>query len=245
MGLGLGLKSCVAVYLVELVRLLLQYKWGTIFRSEWFWRMEEVTKRNNKGAWMREIEKCLRRFDASLEWFLERVNLRDEEMNTIRQNGEMEVGEKNERMRMKLKSIDEVLEEVSVLIDTHFYNEYEGTESTCFLKKVVSNQSLIDTRLKMTWRSLNCSPKTMKVIRKIQENRLCVEKRKELITKQRAETVCWCSKSRLPLNSKHVISCCKKVNGEITALHDIVVNILLNNTLVQRGLMPMNRSGRI
>ena len=36
--MGMGLKSSVAVYLLELVRLLLQYKWGTIFRSEWFWR---------------------------------------------------------------------------------------------------------------------------------------------------------------------------------------------------------------
>ena len=34
--MGMGLKSSVAVNLLELVRLLLQYKWGTIFRSEWF-----------------------------------------------------------------------------------------------------------------------------------------------------------------------------------------------------------------
>ena len=54
--MGMGLKSCVAVYLLELVRLLLQYKWGTIFLSEWFWRVEETTKRNGKGAWLREIE---------------------------------------------------------------------------------------------------------------------------------------------------------------------------------------------
>ena len=31
--IGMGLKSCVAVHLLELVRLLLQYKWGIIFRS--------------------------------------------------------------------------------------------------------------------------------------------------------------------------------------------------------------------
>ena len=61
---GMGLKSSVAVYLLELVRLLLQYKWGTIFKGEWFWRMEEMTKRNGKGVWMREIEKVLKRFDA-------------------------------------------------------------------------------------------------------------------------------------------------------------------------------------
>ena len=64
----MGLKSSVAVYLLELVRLILQYKWGTIFRGEWFWRMEELTKRNGKGVWTREIEKVLKRFDASLEW---------------------------------------------------------------------------------------------------------------------------------------------------------------------------------
>ena len=32
--MGMGLKSSVAVYLLELVRLLLQYKWGTIFRKD-------------------------------------------------------------------------------------------------------------------------------------------------------------------------------------------------------------------
>ena len=39
--MGMGLKSCVVVYLLDLVRLLLQYKWGTIFRQEWFWRIEK------------------------------------------------------------------------------------------------------------------------------------------------------------------------------------------------------------
>ena len=64
---GIGLKNCVAVYLLEFVRILLQYKWGTIFKSEWFLRMEETTKRNGKGVWLREIEKVLIRIDASLE----------------------------------------------------------------------------------------------------------------------------------------------------------------------------------
>ena len=58
--MDMGLKSCVAVFLIELVRLFLQYKWGTIFRSEWFWRMEELTKRHGKCLWMREIEKVLK-----------------------------------------------------------------------------------------------------------------------------------------------------------------------------------------
>ena len=63
---ALGLKSCVGVSLLELVRILLKYKGGTIFRREGFWKMEEMTKRNGKGLWMREIEKALKRFDASL-----------------------------------------------------------------------------------------------------------------------------------------------------------------------------------
>ena len=67
--MGFGLKSCVGVYLVELARILLQYKWGTIFRQEWFWRMEELTKRKGKGIWTREAEKDLKRYDASLDWF--------------------------------------------------------------------------------------------------------------------------------------------------------------------------------
>ena len=78
--MGFGLKSSVGVYLLELARLLLQYKWGTIFRQEWFWRMEERTKKNNKGVWMREIEKIFKRFDASLEWLVERIAMRDEKI---------------------------------------------------------------------------------------------------------------------------------------------------------------------
>ena len=66
------MKSCVCAHLLELVRILLQYKWGTIFRQEWFWRMEELTKRNGKGVWMRVREKTLKRFDASLGWLMER-----------------------------------------------------------------------------------------------------------------------------------------------------------------------------
>ena len=79
--MGMGLKSSVGVYLLELVRILLQYKWGTIFRQEWFWRMEELTKRNGKGVWFREIEKVLRLFGDSLEWLSERIALRDREID--------------------------------------------------------------------------------------------------------------------------------------------------------------------
>lgn len=77
----------------------------------------------------------------------------------------------------------------------------------------------------------------MKVIREIQENLLCVGRRKELISEKKVETKCWCSKSGVQLNAKHIISCCKKVSGEINTRHDTVVNILLNNVLIQRGLI--------
>ena len=51
------------------------------------------------------------------------------------------------------------MEEVEVLIDTHFFNEFTETKSSQFLKKVLANQSVIEVRLfRKTWRSLNCSP---------------------------------------------------------------------------------------
>ena len=146
---------------------------------------------------------------------------------------------KNEKMKvMRTKSIAEVLEDVEALIDTHFYNEFWETKSSVFSKKVLANQGAIEMRLfKKTWRSLNCSPKTIKVIREIQENLLCVGKRRELITKKRDETKCWCSKAGMVLNAKHIISNCRKIGCEIIARHDVVVNILLNNILTQRGLI--------
>ena len=58
-----------------------------------------------------------------------------------------------------------------------------------------------------------------------------------MITKMKAETKCWCSREGMLLNASHIISCCRKVSGEINARHDIVVNILLNNILIQRGLI--------
>ena len=102
----------------------------------------------------------------------------------------------------------------------------------------MANQNAIEMKLlKKTWRTLNCTPKTLKVIMEIRENILCVGKRKELITKKKAESKCFCSKTGLPLNAKHIICCCKKVNAEINARHDIAVNILLNNVIIQRGLI--------
>ena len=80
---------------------------------------------------------------------------------------------KSERM----KNIADVLEEMDALIDTHF-DEFSETKSSLFLKKVFANQNVIDTGLfKKTWRTLNCTPKTVKMILEIQENLLCVGKR--------------------------------------------------------------------
>ena len=58
-----------------------------------------------------------------------------------------------------------------------------------------------------------------------------------MIAIRKTEMMCWCSRTGLHLNSKHIVSCCKKVSAEIGARHDIVVNVLLNNILVQRGLI--------
>ena len=50
--------------------------------------MEELTKRNGKGVWTREIEKALKRFDASLEWLMERIEMRDEEIEKTKDDDE-------------------------------------------------------------------------------------------------------------------------------------------------------------
>ena len=63
----------------------------------------------------------LKRFNASLEWLMERIAMRDEENETIRQNGELEEREQNDNLGAKrMKSISDVLEEVEILVYTHF-----------------------------------------------------------------------------------------------------------------------------
>ena len=65
-----------------------------------------------------------RRFDASLEWLNERIALPDEEIQRIRKDEQMERRAKSEKLKaVRMTSISEVLEEVEVLIDTHFFNE--------------------------------------------------------------------------------------------------------------------------
>ena len=126
----------------------------------------------------------------------------------------MEVDEKAKMLRAKrMGSIDEVLEEVSVLIDTHFFNEFTETKSSAFLKNVIANQNLIDLNLfKRSWRSLNCTQKTMKIIRQILENLLCVGKRKALITLKESRLGASAPRQAC-LSVKFIISCCKRVDG--------------------------------
>ena len=121
---------------------------------------------------MREIEKALKRFDAPLEWLVERITMRESEFERMKQNGDIEEQVKDQMLRAKrLKSIHEVLEEVDVLIDMHFYNKFRETKSSMFLKKIIETQNWIEMNLlKKAWRTLNYSPKTTKAIREIQEN---------------------------------------------------------------------------
>ena len=95
-------------------------------------------------------------------------------MDSIRENGEMEECEKGLMLRaMKSKSISDVLEEVGVLIDVHHFNAFWKTKSSLFLNRIIANQNSIDTNLlKKAWRTMNCSPKTLKLIREIKENLL-------------------------------------------------------------------------
>ena len=109
--------------------------------------MEELTKRNIKRIWLREIEKVLKRVGASREWFMERVRIRDEEMDAIEENREMEAHDKVQLLRAKrMRSIEEVLEEVGVLINTQFFNEFTGTKSSTFLKKEITHQNVIEMK---------------------------------------------------------------------------------------------------
>ena len=69
----------------------------------------------------------------------------DEEINRIRQDSQIEESAKSVKMKAeRYKSIAVVLEEVEVLIDTHFHDEFSETKSSLFLKKVVENRNLID-----------------------------------------------------------------------------------------------------
>ena len=69
------------------------------------------------------MEKVLKRFDASIEWLTERIEIREDQMEKFRCDREIDEREKSLLLgAKKMKSIAEVLEEVEVLIDTHFFN---------------------------------------------------------------------------------------------------------------------------
>ena len=89
-------------------------------------------------------------------------DMRDEEMDAIKEYRKMELHDKVQLLRAKrIGRVEDVLEEVSVLIDSHFDNEFTETKSSAFLN-ATANQNLIDSHLfKRTWTSLNCTPKTL------------------------------------------------------------------------------------
>ena len=126
--------------------------------------MERVSCREDS----REAPNLLRAFSSGL-WRESQCATKRLENKTGQQNPR---GEKNKMLRSKrMNGIAEVLEEVEFLIDTRL-NEFYETESSQFMKNVTC-QGWSDARIfKKTWRTLNCTPKTMKVNRGIEENLL-------------------------------------------------------------------------
>ena len=76
---------------------------------------------------------------------MERIAVRDEEINATRKNDQIEERENDWVIRAKrMKGITEVLEVVEVLIDTHFFNKFSERKQSAFLKNVIANQNAID-----------------------------------------------------------------------------------------------------
>ena len=79
----------------------------------------------------------------SLEWLLERIEMRHEEIDKIRHDGQVEEHQKNRMIQAKrMESIDEVLEEVEVLIKIHFFDEF--TEKVLHVSEVCSCEPKCD-----------------------------------------------------------------------------------------------------
>ena len=92
----------------------------------------------------------LKRFDASLEWLIGRIELREDVLSEIRQNDRIEEGEKDHMLRARrMMSNEEVLEEVEALIDVQFIKEFSQTKLSTFLRKVVESQNSIEIKLFM------------------------------------------------------------------------------------------------
>ena len=62
-----------------------------------------------------------------------RIDLGDE-MDRVRRDARIEEMATNEMLIRKMKSIEEVKEDVEVVIDTHFFNVFSKTKSSLFLK---------------------------------------------------------------------------------------------------------------
>ena len=59
---------------------------------------------------------------------MDRVNLRDGELKPIKENGEIEAREKVHLIQaQRTKNSGDVIEDVEVLVDTHFFNEFLET----------------------------------------------------------------------------------------------------------------------
>ena len=78
-------------------------------------------------------------------------------MDNVRRDDQIEDAEKRLVLRAKrMKGIAEVLEEMEVLIDTNFFNEFRMAKSSIFPKKVLENQKWIEMNiLKKSWMTLN------------------------------------------------------------------------------------------
>ena len=71
----------------------------------------------------------------------------------------------------RINGIDEVLEAVEIVIDTHFFNQFQKSP-LCF-RNMIANQKSIETNiLKRTRGSLIRTQKTMKTIREIKDTPL-------------------------------------------------------------------------
>ena len=55
-------------------------------------------------------------------------------MDRVRRDARIEEMATNEMLIRKMKSIEEVKEDVEVVIDTHFFNVFSKTKSSLFLK---------------------------------------------------------------------------------------------------------------
>ena len=109
-----------------------------------------------------------------------------------------------------MKSIEEVLEQVGVLIDTHLFNEFAKTKSSMFLKKVISNQKSIEMNLFKKHGDHEPLPINHESDKGDPgEPPACGEKEGDDHKEECRVKMCWCSKSWQALNAKQIISCCK------------------------------------